>query len=111
MLPTCGTKFYRYNGGWEKLYAEDLAATERTKIIAALQSAVDRPQASKPTSIGATLSKIAVAKSPFQRLGQEAPLEEKKKWDPDFAKRKQIQPILEKADPGIFRSPGRLDIN
>ena len=31
----------------------------------------------------------------FSALGQEAPLEEKKKWDPDFAKRTKIKAILD----------------
>jgi phosphomannomutase len=29
LLPTCGTKFYRYNSGWEKLYSEDFTGGER----------------------------------------------------------------------------------
>ena len=32
-------------------------------------------------------------------MGQQAPLEEKKKWDPDFAKRKQIKSLLDKLIP------------
>jgi phosphomannomutase len=32
-------------------------------------------------------------------LGQQAPLEEKKKWDPDFAKRKKIKALLDKLIP------------
>src|ERR1035441_10285233 len=35
----------------------------------------------------------------FSALGQQAPLEEKKKWDPDFAKRKKIKAILDKLIP------------
>ena len=35
----------------------------------------------------------------FSALGQQAPLEEKKKWDSDFAKRKKIQSILDKLIP------------
>ena len=31
----------------------------------------------------------------FSALGQEAPLEEKVKWDPDFAKRKKMKTILD----------------
>jgi len=31
----------------------------------------------------------------FSALGQQAPLAEKEKWDPDFAKRKKITAILE----------------
>ena len=35
----------------------------------------------------------------YSALGQEAPLEEKSKWDPDFSKRKQIKAILDKTLP------------
>jgi hydroxymethylpyrimidine pyrophosphatase-like HAD family hydrolase len=31
----------------------------------------------------------------FSALGQQAPLEEKEKWDPDFSKRKKIKAILD----------------
>jgi hypothetical protein len=37
LLPTCGTQFYRFDGGWKKLYSEDFSATEKTTIIAALK--------------------------------------------------------------------------
>jgi len=31
----------------------------------------------------------------FSALGQQAPLEEKKKWDPDFTKRKKLTAVLD----------------
>jgi hypothetical protein len=37
----------------------------------------------------------------FSALGQEAPLEEKKKWDSDFTKRKKIKAILDPLLPGF----------
>ena len=42
MLPTCGTKFYRFDGDWKKLYSEDFSADDKKKIISALNQAVDR---------------------------------------------------------------------
>jgi phosphomannomutase len=35
----------------------------------------------------------------FSALGQQAPLEEKKEWDPDFTKRKKIKALLDKLIP------------
>jgi len=32
-------------------------------------------------------------------LGQQAPLEEKEKWDPDFSKRKRVKALLDKLIP------------
>jgi hydroxymethylpyrimidine pyrophosphatase-like HAD family hydrolase len=35
----------------------------------------------------------------YSALGQQAPLDEKKQWDPDFAKRKKIKAIADKLIP------------
>ena len=35
----------------------------------------------------------------YSALGQQAPIEEKKKWDPDFSKRKKIKALLDKLIP------------
>ena len=35
----------------------------------------------------------------FSALGQQAPIEEKKKWDPDFTKRKKIKALLDNLIP------------
>ena len=39
LLPTCGTKFFQYNGTWEELYSEDLTAEEKRKIRDSLDKA------------------------------------------------------------------------
>src|SRR6185312_8059756 len=41
LLPTCGTRFYQYANGWQKLYTEDLSPEQKQTIIAALNKAVD----------------------------------------------------------------------
>ena len=41
LLPTCGTKYYQYSGGWNKLYSEDFTAKEKEKIISSLHKALD----------------------------------------------------------------------
>ena len=40
LLPTCGTKFYRYAGDWEKIYSEDFTAAEKEKIIGSLKKSI-----------------------------------------------------------------------
>ncbi len=40
LLPTCCTKFYRFDGAWKKLYSEDFTVDEKKAIIAALDHAV-----------------------------------------------------------------------
>ena len=33
LLPTCGTKFFRYDGTWRELYSEDFTAEEKEKLF------------------------------------------------------------------------------
>jgi hypothetical protein len=41
ILPTCGTQFFQYTGGWKKLYSEDLTAEEKQKIVSSLKKATE----------------------------------------------------------------------
>ncbi len=41
ILPTCGTKFFRYDGSWKKIYSEDFTGDERENIINSLHKALD----------------------------------------------------------------------
>src|ERR1700691_277650 len=40
ILPTCGTKFFRYAGDWKKIYSEEFTPEEKEKIIGSLKKAV-----------------------------------------------------------------------
>ena len=40
LLPTCGTKFFRYAEDWKKIYSEDFTPDEKTKIVGSLKKAV-----------------------------------------------------------------------
>jgi phosphomannomutase len=98
LLPTCGTKFYRYDSNWELLYSEDFTAVEKKKILTSLQQATETPDL-KPAQTWGELIQDRGSQITFSGLGQQAPLEEKKKWDPDFAKRKKIKVLLDKLIP------------
>jgi phosphomannomutase len=94
LLPTSGTRFLRYDGQWTQLYAENFTADDKTKIIGALNKALDgsglRPDRHWGEVIEDRGSQITMS-----ALGQEAPLDVKQVWDPDFAKRKEIKAILD----------------
>jgi HAD superfamily hydrolase (TIGR01484 family) len=95
LLPTCGTKFYRYESAdWKKIYSEDFTIDQREKILDSLKKAIgvadfkiDKLWGEQVEDRGSQIT--------FSALGQQAPLEEKEKWDPDFAKRKKIKAILD----------------
>ncbi|MGA2433990.1 MAG: HAD-IIB family hydrolase [Bryobacteraceae bacterium] len=94
LLPACGTKFFRYTGEWKKLYSEDFTADQKEMIVSSLKKAV--------AQAGFTVEKVwgeviedRGSQITFSALGQQAPLEEKEKWDADFTKRKKIKAILD----------------
>lgn len=93
ILPTCGTQFYKYTSEWKQLYAENFTPEEKKKIIDALSSVVDKLGYTPPQVWGSQIEDRG-SQITFSALGQEAPLEEKKKWDPDFAKRQQMKALL-----------------
>ncbi len=105
LLPTCGTRFYRWDGTWKLLYAEDFTDPEKKKITAALNEALEvsglRPEKHWGEQIEDRGSQIT-----FSALGQEAPLEVKKTWDPDFEKRKKIGAILKPMIPDFSMQLG-----
>jgi phosphomannomutase len=94
VLPTCGTKFYQYKSGWEALYSEDFTSEQKQKIIGSLQKAIEL-SGFKPERVWGELIEDRGSQITFSALGQQAPLEEKKKWDPDFAKRKKMKALLD----------------
>jgi phosphomannomutase len=94
LLPTCGTRFYRYVNHWEPLYAEDFTAAEKAKIFAALRRTIGRA-GDRPERVWGEVIEDRGSQITFSALGQLAPLQEKEKWDPDFAKRKQMAAALE----------------
>jgi len=98
LLPTCGTKFYRYEGDWEKFYAEDFSAAEKAKIVYSLEQAIDASGFKVAKVWGETIEDRG-SQITYSALGQKAPLEEKAKWDADFAKRQAIKALLDERIP------------
>jgi len=100
ILPTCGTKFYRFDGTWQLLYSEDFSKADRDKIIGALNQTLDRSGFRADKHWG-DLIEDRGSQITLSALGQQAPLEEKKQWDPDFKKRKKIQELLKPLLPDV----------
>jgi len=94
LLPTCGTKFYRYSGAWKKLYEEDFTPDQREKILSSFKKALAAAGFKVEKTWGDVIEDRG-SQITFSALGQQAPLEEKDKWDPDYAKRKKIKALLD----------------
>jgi len=100
VLPTCGTKFFQYSGEWRKLYSEDFTAEERDQIIGSLHKAFGEA-GFKVEKVWGAMIEDRGSQITLSALGQQAPLAEKEKWDPDFAKRKKVKTILDPLIPGF----------
>ena len=100
ILPTCGTKFFKYAGDWKMNYSEDFTPDEKEKIISSLKKAI-AVMGFKVEKVWGEVIEDRGSQITFSALGQQAPLEEKKKWDPDFSKRKNIKAVLDTLIPGF----------
>ena len=105
IMPTTGTKLYRYDGSWKAIYAENFDDDEKHKILAALDQAVADAGLKGERTWGEQIEDRG-SQITFSGLGQQAPLDAKTAWDPDFAKRKALQASLRKALPELSINVG-----
>jgi len=105
ILPTCGTKFYQYKKGWKELYAENFSADEKSRIINSLNDAIKASGTRVEKTWGKQIEDRG-SQITFSALGQRAPLNVKKLWDPKFVKRKKIKAILDKTLPEFSEQMG-----
>lgn len=93
IMPTCGTRYYRYDDvkdQWIKIYAEDLTTAQKKKIVDVLSEGAkelgyweEHPYGEIVEDRGSQIT--------FSALGQQAPAEEKYKWDPDGVKKHALR--------------------
>ena len=89
MFPTSGTSFWNNHDGtgWSRVYSEELSPEEAKKIIAAFRKVLDDPGVKMPTRFWGDQLENRGTQITFSAMGQLAPVDEKKKWDPKFSKR------------------------
>jgi hypothetical protein len=106
LMPTTGTKLYTYaDGKWTAVYAELFDDETKKKILTAFDASLEatgfvpeKPWGERIEDRGSQIT--------FSALGQEAPIDAKEHWDPDFAKRKIIQADLKQRLPGLSINMG-----
>lgn len=104
LLPTSGAALYEWREeGWRKVYEERISETDTAKIEAALRDAA------AASGIGESAEKTwgpqieyRGGQVTFSALGQLAPPDVKKAWDPDHAKRLTLQAAVERRLPAGF---------
>ena len=100
LMPTSGTKFYRFDGSWKKVYAELFGAEERRRIGRAFEEAVAEAGLADDRSWGEKIEDRG-SQITFSGLGQQAPLEQKENWDRDLQKRTRLKAMLERRLPDV----------
>jgi phosphomannomutase len=76
------------------VYAEDFTNEQKKKIIDSLNTAIDQ-SGLKAEKVWGDVIEDRGSQITYSALGQQAPLEQKEKWDADFTKRKQIKALLD----------------
>ncbi len=90
LFPASATAFYRYeSGGWHEVYSERLAETDKQRIRSVLLQTEKTLGLSESRTYGEKVEDRG-SQMTYSALGQSAPIEVKKFWDPDQSKRKRI---------------------
>lgn len=91
LMPTCGTRYMVYRDGhWRDVYARELTGDERSKALRVVEAEARRLGLWEERIWGPILEDRG-SQITFSALGQEAPLEAKKAWDPDGAKKERLR--------------------
>ena len=98
LLPTCGTKFYRFDTRWKLLYSEDFTVGEKETVVRALQRTVENSSFGGQRIWGEQIEDRG-SQLTFSALGQQAPLDAKKMWNEEFSRRKAMKAALDKLIP------------
>lgn len=94
LMPTSGTRLYSWRGTWNEQYAEHLSPKEKEKIMIAFNFSLRQAGHIAPAKVYGTIIEDRGSQITFSALGQQAPVEEKAKWDPDRKKREAIVSFL-----------------
>jgi HAD superfamily hydrolase (TIGR01484 family) len=106
IMPTCGTRYYKFEKGeWTLKYAEDLTPTQKNKIIKALNAGVDHFGYSEKKTWGETIEDRG-SQITFSALGQDIAAQLgsegvrlKAAWDPKDDKKRKLRDYVARIIP------------
>lgn len=91
LLPTSGTRLFVWdNNSWQEAYADNIPEEERNLIKKSLISAFRDSNFTPGEEVHGEQIEDRGSQITFSALGQSAPLESKRAWDPDRSKRQKI---------------------
>ncbi|MCR2762621.1 HAD-IIB family hydrolase [Microbacterium sp. zg.B48] len=112
LLPTCGTQYYRITpDGIDTVYAHSLTEDQKTRALRAVEQEARRLGLWEPETWGDILEDRG-SQITFSALGQHAPLDAKKAWDPTGAKKSALRDAVAPRIPDLeVRSGGSTSID
>lgn len=101
LFPTNAAQCYSHKGGeWRVIYDQSFDVFEKGRVMQAIKEALEETGFAHPTEqIWGERIEDRGAQISFSGLGQEAPLEAKKAWDPTGEKKKKIREAIAKRIP------------
>ncbi|MGC4932677.1 HAD-IIB family hydrolase [Gordonia sp. DT30] len=112
LMPTCGTQYVRYSDGrWETVYAEDLTDDEKHRTLTTLETGA-RELGLWETQTWGPILEDRGSQITYSALGQSAPVDAKKSWDPDGAKKEALRAYAAQRLPDLeVRSGGSTSVD
>jgi HAD superfamily hydrolase (TIGR01484 family) len=112
LLPTCGTQYYRVTpAGIETVYAHSLTDDEKQRAMTAVEEEATRLGLWETEPWGDILEDRG-SQITFSALGQKAPLDAKKAWDPTGEKKNTLREAVAARVPDLeVRSGGSTSVD
>lgn len=112
LMPTCGTQYFRWSDGeWTQQYAENLTEAEKEAALAAVEEEARRLGLWESETWGPVLEDRG-SQITFSALGQAAPVDAKKAWDPAGDKKNALRAAVQERLPELeVRSGGSTSVD
>lgn len=112
LMPTCGTQYYLHqDGSWTQQYAENLSIDEKDRALGAARMSAEELGYWEAETWGPILEDRG-SQITFSALGQGAPVDAKKAWDPSGIKKDALRTAVAAQLPDLeVRSGGSTSID
>ena len=108
LFPDNAAQCFTYNTDWQAAYDKSFSSSEKMEILQAISEALAESGIDTPERLWGERIEDRGAQITFSGLGQTAPLDQKKLWDPDHKKRALLCQILERTLPAYSVAYGGM---
>lgn len=111
LMPTCGTQYYRFDGEWTQVYAQNLTVGEKSRALSAVEASARELGYWESDTWGPILEDRG-SQITFSALGQSAPVAAKMAWDPTGEKKNSLRTAVAALVPDLeVRSGGSTSVD